>query len=190
MTQEVIDNIPSELKVLKSIKKISADTTNNKIMIQSDIKLISFDNFSKKYAHEFGIPLLPRTVDGLYISKKDEWTFIEFKNGSINTVDIYRKIYDSLIMLVQMGYITWEKCRKNAEYIVVYNETEYGEKYGQCQNEQSNLKIQKHIRGLAQQTRRLFDLKKIEGYLVNKTYTFTEIEFESQFIDLKEKEYN
>ncbi|MDE6233164.1 MAG: hypothetical protein K2M60_07455 [Lachnospiraceae bacterium] len=188
MLQEVNDNIPSELKILKSIKKISADTTNKEFMLQSDLKVIDFDKFSKKYAHKFKIPILPKTVDGLYISKNDEWTFIEFKNGSIKTVDIYRKIYDSLIMLVEMGYLTWENCRNNAQYIVVYNENEYGEKYLECRKEQNNLKIQSHIRSLAKQPRKLFDLKNLNGYLVNKTSTLTQIEFQAQFIDLKEKE--
>lgn len=152
MLQEVIDKIPSDLKILKSIKKISADTTNKEFMINSDLKVI------------------------------------EFKNGGIKTVDIYRKIYDSLIMLVEMEYITQKECRNNAQYIVVYNESEYGEKYLKCREEQSNLKIQKHVRSLAEQPRKLFDLNKLDGYLVNKTFTLTQKEFQEQFICIKEKE--
>ncbi len=131
---------------------------------------------------------MPKTADALYISQSDEWTFIEFKNGSIKPADIYRKIYDSLIMLNQMGYACWEKCRKDFTYMVVYNENNFGEKYSQCNNEHSNLKIQRYIRKRAKQPRKLFNLDKLEGYLVKKTYTLNEQEFIQEFVKIKEKE--
>lgn len=41
---------------------------------------------------------------------------------------------------------------------------------------------------LAQQEEKLFGIDKFEGYLFNETHTYTQVLFENNFIQLKERE--
>ena len=48
---------------------------------------------------------MPCSNDALYVQDKNHWFFFEFKNGKIDATQLYRKIYDSIIMLLEMNVI-------------------------------------------------------------------------------------
>lgn len=54
-----------------------------------------------EYSKSVGLKGKPMSNDALYASADGQWYFIEFKNGSVDKSDIFRKIYDSIIMLVE-----------------------------------------------------------------------------------------
>ena len=67
------------------------------------------------------------TNDAFVISSDNKWYFIEFKNGSVDKADLYRKIYDSLIILLELGLMPDYSCiRGTVNYILVYNSEKYG----------------------------------------------------------------
>lgn len=106
-------------------------------------------------------------------------------NGTIHKDEVYRKLYDSLIMLVEWNIIPdFDFIRKNIKYILVYN----GEKYGKIQEAPSREQNYSYFLKLAQQEERLFGIDKFEGYLFNETHTYTQVLFENNFIKLKERE--
>lgn len=182
MTEEVIDKLPKQLgKYICTLKSASMDTTNRKSMCESSIKVVHFDKVPNEYSRGKGWNGVPKSNDALYIDMEGKWYFIEFKNGEIQKDEIHRKLYDSLIMLMEWNIVpSFEFIRKNVNYILVYN----GEKYVSKALEENY----KYFMKLAQQEERLFGIEKFEGYLFNETHTYTQSLFENNFIKLKEKE--
>lgn len=187
MTEEIINKLPEQLgKHICTLKKASTDTTNDYSMCDSLIEVVNFDKLPNEYSRGRGWNSVPNSNDALYIDIEDKWYFIEFKNGSIHKEEIYRKMYDSLIMLIELNIIPdFNFIRENIKYILVYN----GEKYGkQIQKAPSRDKSYNYFMKLAQQEEKLFGIDKFEGYLFNETHTYTQGLFEDKFIKLKEQE--
>lgn len=186
MTEEVLNKLPDKLmKYICTLKKSSMDTTNRNPMCESNIKVVDFDKIPNEYARGKGWRGVPKSNDALYIDVQDKWYFIEFKNGTIQKDEIYRKLYDSLIMLIEWGIIPdFDFIRKNANYILVYNEG----KYGKIQQSPARKQNYDYFMNLAQQEERLFDIDKFEKYLFNETHTYTQSLFEKEFVQLKEIE--
>lgn len=123
---------------------------------------------------------VPNSNDALYISPDKKWFFIEFKNGSIDRADVYRKIYDSIIMLIELGAIPdFEYSRKNINYILVYNSEKYG-KNAQTQGLEENYS---YFWRLAQAEEKLFKIDHFEEYLLKETHTYTIPLFEKKFVE-------
>lgn len=188
MTEEAIDKLPKQLeKYVCTLKKASMDTTNKKPMCESSLKVVHFDKIPNVYSRGRGWSGVPKSNDALYIDIEGKWHFIEFKNGTIQKDEIYRKLYDSLIMLIEWNVIpSFDFVRDNINYILVYN----GEKYGKIQYSQAREQNYGYLMKLARQEERLFDIDKFEGYLFNETHTYTQSLFEDNFIKLKEREEN
>lgn len=142
MTEEDIEKLPEILKdYICTLKRASLDTTNKQYMCESTIKVVNFDKIPNAYAKGRGWKSVPNSNDALYISFENRWYFIEFKNGSIDKADLYRKIYDSVIMLLEMNIIPdIEFVRKNIEFILVYN-SENMEKLSRLRQERQILII-------------------------------------------------
>lgn len=186
MTEAVINNLPELLrKHLCTLKKASMDTTNRQAMCESKIMVVNFDKIPNEYASGRGWSGVPKSNDALYIDTKNKWFFVEFKNGTVKKDEIYRKIYDSLIMLVELGLIpNLDFARNNINYILVYNE----EKTSKCPPSESRDITYGYFGKLAQTEKRLFDIDKFEKYLFHETHTYTKELFQEKFIDQKEKE--
>lgn len=124
MTDKVIKELPDIfIDNICTMKKASTDSTNKETMTESLIKVINFDKIPNIYAKGRGWKAVPKSNDALYKDINGRWYFIEFKNGSFKQNDMYRKIYDSLIMLIDMKIInTFEDIRNNFCYIFVYND--------------------------------------------------------------------
>lgn len=186
MTEEIISKLPNELKgYICTLKKSSMDTTNRNPMTESAIKVVNFDKIPNEYARGKGWGGVPKSNDALYIDVQGKWFFIEFKNGTIQKDEVYRKLYDSLIILTEWGIIpNFDFVRENINYILVYN----GEKYGKIQKSEALEQSYGYFMNLAQQEERLFELDKFESYLFNEVHTYTQSLFENSFVKPKEQE--
>lgn len=186
MTEEVISKLPGKLQdYICTLKKASMDTTKKHPMCESLIKVVDFDKIPNEYSRGRGWSGVPKSNDALYIDVQGKWFFIEFKNGTIQKDEVYRKIYDSLIMLMEWGLIpNFDFIRENINYILVYNEG----KYGKVQQSQALDQNYSYFMKLAQQEKRLFDIDKFENYLFKETHTYTPNLFEKNFVKLKERE--
>ena len=119
------------------------------------------------------------SADAFVISSDNIWYFIEFKNGSIDKADLYRKIYDSVIMLLEMNIIPdIEFVRKNIEFILVYN----SEKYGKIKPSPAREANFNYILRRAGQEEKLFQVEKLEQYLLKETHTYTKELFNEKFV--------
>lgn len=186
MKQAVIDKLPAEL-VHKccTLKKASKDNAKGAFMTESQIEVIDFDKMPNEFSRGKGWNSVPKSNDALYISDKDEWTFIEFKNGEVHKDEIYRKLYDSILMLIQMEFVpSFQFVRDNVGYILVYN----SEKYGKNEKPKSLSEINDYTLRRAKTEKKLFDVKNFEGYLLKETHTYSAEEFEEKFVKIIEDE--
>lgn len=186
MTDNIINSLPSVFQQhICTLKKTSLDGTNNEYICDSVIRVINFDKIPNEYSKGKGWPCVPKSNDALYIDTSGKWYFIEFKNGSIEMRDIYRKIYDSLLMLIEMKIIPdINFCRTNIIYILVYNE----KKYGNTTSSPNREAIFNHLFALSRQEERLFEVDKLEKYLLHETHTYTYDQFKDNFVRIKERE--
>lgn len=187
MLEEVKNQLPDWLKdkSLCTLKKASCDDSKKEYMCNSKITVIDFDKIPKFYAKQKGIPSLPTSNDALYIDMDGNWYFIEFKNGSIDKSNIYRKLYDSLIMLLELGVITdLEFVRKQGHYILVYN----SENDKVIPNSDGRNEHYRYIQSRSGVENRLFDVDKFEKYLFRSTHTYTKTEFIDKFVNHMEKQ--
>lgn len=180
---------------LKEIRKICKDKTNNQVMCKSNITAVDFDKISRKYCKKKGVPSFPCTVDAMYISMNGQWYLIEFKNGDINQLQVHRKIYDSLIMLLELEIMKdFQFARNNITYILVYNSKKYGIDTERLDLESGSLKkVYDYTLKRAEEERKLFGLYKLENYLLKEVHTYTEMEFHDKFIgpmEIEEQIYN
>lgn len=186
MREEVINTLPEILKKYTcTLKKASMDTTNKSQMCESKLIVVNFDKIPNEFARGKGWSGVPKSNDVLYVDVHGKWYFVEFKNGTIQKDEIYRKIYDSLIMLIEWKIIPdFDFIRENVIYILVYNE----KKYGKIQESPAREENYSYFMGLAKQEKRLFEVDKFEKYLFNETHTYTQCLFNEKFVLPKEQE--
>ncbi len=184
MTEDTISKLPKLFaNHIVTLKRTSKDETNAAFMTESLIRVVHFDKIPQVYAKGKGWRAVPKSNDALYIDG-NKWSFIEFKNGTIKRDDIYRKIYDSLIMLIELGEITgFQFSRENIDYILVYN----SEKFPKCQESESREKGFSYILNLAKKEEKLFELDLLEGYLLHEVHTYTKEVFQERFVSVMEK---
>lgn len=128
---------------------------------------------------------MPKSNDALYIDVKGQWYFIEFKNGSINSGEIYKKLFDSIVMLLDEKIIPdIQFVRDNINYILVYNSN----KYGKIANSPARESIYRYTFERAEEEEKLFDIDKFEQYLFRETHTYTPSLFKKEFVLPKERE--
>lgn len=188
MKEETIEKLSEVLqKHICTIKKASFDDSRKESMCDSLLKVVDFDKIPNEYARGKGWRNVPKTNDALYISEENDWYFIEFKNGSIDRADIYRKVYDSLVMLLELEIIpNIEFIRQRIKYYLVYNSGKYG-KIPCSEGRDVNYG---YVWRLAQEEEKLFGIEKLEQFLFNETHTYSKELFEKEFVipmELKEK---
>lgn len=188
MTEEIIENLPKPLDGhICTLKEASTDTTNGCNMSESMLKVVHFDKIPGEYSKAVGLKGKPMSNDALYVSADGQWYFIEFKNGSVDKSDVFRKIYDSIIMLVEMGIISgFQYARNHVRYILVYN----SDKYGKIQKSPNRDSIYTYVHERAKAEERLFGIEKLEGYLLEEAHTYTERLFQEKFVTSMEEQEN
>ena len=189
-----------------SLEEVSYDNENDIYMSNSQMQVCSFDKVKEWYVSE-KIPLAnpnPKSNDALYFGE-NECYFIEFKNGKITNqvnFEINKKIYDSLFILFDLEYRdkkgnlvnSISYTRSSMTYILVYNEenslnsrptrqTEEGKNRQQeVSSSRHRNELYKTMRKLAKEEFILFGLDQFENYLFKKVHTYTEKEFEQNFV--------
>lgn len=89
MDKNIIDKLPDILQSsIDTLKNTSYDSNNKEYMTECKDTVINFDKVVKnyyKYKNYEGIDIIPKSNDALYISNDNEFYFIEFKNGKLNS---------------------------------------------------------------------------------------------------------
>ncbi len=104
-----------------TLKELSKDNTNSEYMTESPEIAIDFDKVKDVYIKDIHPKSKPASNDALkYID--DQFYFIEFKNGNIaNVKNIRDKIFESLLMFLDITDKTISYTRDKGNYILVYN---------------------------------------------------------------------
>lgn len=188
MTEDVIRGLLDLLKRhVCTLKKASRDDTNHQEMCRSQLKVVDFDKIPNEYARGKGWRGVPKSNDALYISPEEKWYFIEFKNGSINSGEIYRKLYDSLIMLLELKILPdFEYIRRYIQYILVYN----SEKQERIPPSEGRDETYGYFLNRAKTEKKLFGIEKLEQYLFSETHTYSKADFENNFVKVMEETEN
>lgn len=85
-------------------------------------KAINFDKFQGWYRSQYKINCDLKSIDALFIPNKDTLLFIEFKSGNVDSTDIRRKIYDSVIIYLDYKNEMLSDFRNKFEFILVCNQ--------------------------------------------------------------------
>lgn len=183
MTKEILEKLTPILSGHKcTLQKASEDDARNLFMCESTLGVIDFDKIPKEYCRKLNCSAPPKSNDALYISLENDWYFIEFKNGTVEKADVYRKIYDSIIMLMELEIIPdFQFVRKHIHYILVYNPKKYSETPGRDA-------IHSYICERAENERELFNIHKFKGFLLKDTHTYTPELFKRNFVFPMERE--
>ncbi|MBR9896197.1 MAG: hypothetical protein GYB16_07415 [Gammaproteobacteria bacterium] len=90
---EIVNSYP---QFLKSLKSVSKNTSDNKMLLESDFKVFDFDNVQNE--HVSCDSVVHKSPDCL-IYYNGILYFIEFKQGSAKTHDIRLKIHEAIATL-------------------------------------------------------------------------------------------
>ena len=179
MIEKTIDELPEILKKnICTLKKSSFDQSGNEYMCESSIKVVDFDKIPNEYCRGKGWPCVPTSNDALYITTDKEGYFIEFKNGTVEKAKIYRKIYDSLIMLIELDIIPdLNFARNNINYILVYN----SDHYDKIPKSQGRDTYYTYFLDRADVELILFDISNFKRYLFKDVHTYSSEMFYNKF---------
>lgn len=177
MIREILDKLSPILSKHKcTLREASKDDTRALSMCESALEVIHFDKIPKEYCRTLNCSGIPKSNDALYISREDNWYFIEFKNGAVEKADVYRKIYDSIIMLIELKIIPdFQFVREHIRYILVYNPKKYSDMPGRDT-------IHSYVYERAESERELFEIQKFKAFLLKETHTYTPGLFRDNFV--------
>lgn len=180
------------LNQIVTLKRASKDENGGCVeyMTESQVGVINFDKVKEAYAKEKGLKNHPKSNDALYIQQGDIDTFIEFKNGYMEKrkgPELKEKIYDSLLILTDIIGENISYTREHLNYILVYNGVKNSDNENinpktKVQESQSREEISKYIFRHAQDRKIDFGLEKFKGYCFKEVATYTQEEFEQEFV--------
>ncbi|MBD5524271.1 MAG: hypothetical protein HDR04_07610 [Lachnospiraceae bacterium] len=155
-------------------------------MTDSSIQVINFDKVKEAYIKNMGLSSTPCSNDALYIGDNEKIYFIEFKNGVVKNkkvFNVYNKIYDSLLIFNDIVQENISFCRENVSFILVYNEGKNPNGENTTNDgESSKIKIGKYFYAKAKKKYVRFGLERFEKIYFRDVYTYTEKEFEDDFL--------
>ena len=108
---------------LKEASKNDAKKDDIKYMTESKLPAINFDKAKDNYIKDMELSSTPLSNDALLIIN-GRLMFIEFKDGHMDKeiYDVRRKIFESLLIVLDILDKTIKYSRDNISYILVYNE--------------------------------------------------------------------
>lgn len=180
------DNIEIFGKNIDTFQETSKDTDSGEIkyMMQSDVEVVNFDNVKNDYIQGMKLSNTPCSNDALYIDEQGEYFFVEFKNGVMKKdkiFNVYNKIYDSLLIINDIIGENISFCREHVNFILVYNESKNPDDHTKPV-ENSRVAIGKYFSAKASKKFVRFDLNRLKKIYFKDIYTYTEKEFEEEFL--------
>jgi hypothetical protein len=158
-------------------------------MTESTLSVVNFDSVKSEYIKDMGLSETPKSSDALFSDERNNYYFIEFKNGRIDKAKIFEirlKIFDSLLIFTDIIGKGIGFTRENMNYILVYNEDKNPldeNKGSDIQVSRSRDEIAKHfIEKKAKKKYIRFNLERFEKLYFKGVFTLTEGAFENEFV--------
>ena len=179
--------LKSSVCTLKETSKDKHDgTKSNDYMIESLLPVVNFDTVKDKYIKDMSLSETPASNDAFYVDSQGNAYFVEFKNGVMNRQKVFKvrlKIFDSLLMLTDIGGVSIADTRDKLTYILVYNEeknpvpeeTEY-------QVSQSRVAISQHYLHKSNKEFIRFDLERFNKLYFKDVFTVNAKRFNDDFV--------
>lgn len=182
-----IEDYPIFARHCSTLKETSKDKHGENIafMTESNLEIIDFDGVKDEYICTLNLLETPKSNDALYLNLEGKWTFIEFKNGKINSNEKFRirkKIFDSLLIFTDIVEKGISYTRKNMEYILVYNEEKNNDDKSDIEVSESRDKIAKSFIKKGGEHYIKYGLEAFQNYCFFKVHTYTKSEFNEKFI--------
>ena len=158
-------------------------------MTESQYLVVSFDSVKNEYIRDLKVYQSPTSNDALLSYGEGRLIFIEFKNGNMHTNkqhDVRKKIFDSLLIFTDIAKVGISYTRSHMDYILVYNENKYSDsemdENSTVGDSKSRDQIGKRLMALGNDTYIKFGLEMFKNYCFKDVYTYTECEFEKNFV--------
>lgn len=186
---DIFDKIEYFNDTKETFREMSYDGTDNVSMIDCNQIGYNFDKVKTHYANSLGLTEeVAKSIDTLYYSRKiNKYIFVEFKNGLMKNAkaDVIHKLKDSLLFFCDIFNANISFTRKNALFILVYNEeknkkknnTTNGDEYGKDE-------MKDHIYGLAKEHEIRFGLERYRGLYFCDVFTYGKAEFNNVLNDI------
>ena len=170
-----------------SLSKVKSDTLKDYIvtyMTDAENKVINGDKLIKKYNSKYKFSLKVSSVDAIYKFTNGIIYLIEFKSGSVNKEDVYKKAYDTYIALSELKLIkNINNSKSRFFYIIVYKE----------EHSDYNTKIKNTLKKYLNNIRKNKDYYKIgyfEGYLFKESFACSQDDFNTFIVKEFDNEEN
>ncbi len=161
-----------------TLKSASEDDSNHAHMVDYIYNVLDYDGIAKKHHLKKNYPYRLSSNDAVYISNNGIPYFIEFKNGTIDKLDIQKKGVGSAILAMDLGIVdSLKELQEKAVYILVYNDAVIETKQTKSQNSISN-----DIRRKAYREERRLNALNGVAWLYHAAYSYSVSEFEKKFI--------
>jgi hypothetical protein len=182
-----INNFPILTRHISTLKETSKDDHNGIVtyMTNAEAHAINFDDVKSEYVSLLALSESPKSNDALFINSSDLATFIEFKNGYFDKPKefaVRKKVYDSILILNDIINENISFSRKHLDYILVYNESKNPDSKTSYSSSESRDYIDKTLLGFGNERLIKFGLERFQGYCFKNVYTYTEKEFEENFV--------
>ena len=177
---------------LSTLKETSKDNHNGEevYMTESELPAVNFDDVKDVYISRLTVNEVPKSVDALFFdNKEDTITFIEFKNGYMKdkkVFDVRLKVFDSLLIFLDIVGKTIDYSRKHFDFILVYNKVKNVDNLcigDEIQPSVSRTDISKILLEKRAKVKFIqFGLTRFEKLYFKEVYTYNEEEFETKFV--------
>ena len=184
MTQNDIIALSSSLPSLhqRSLGELSANDQGKQCLGAqlpcASLTAVWFDKvkedwYDKQFFHQV------RSADALY-KHGSSYYLIEFKTGTPSNFDIHRKLYDSIIGLLENKVLSLSECRENLQYIIVSLEYKTFQQHQELMRHFGFGVIEPWDYVVTRQNLQNWDkndIRKLSGFLVNKVYKLSPEDF-------------
>ena len=174
-------NIPFSPKYdgfVKTLTYCSYDKRNARHVIESDEKLIDFDDVKHLYVKKFRILHAPSSADGFFADENNGYVLAEFKAGQIKAKDIVKKAYDSAFILCELQSISLSWIRENVTFVLVRPIKDPSK----SKDEQSFQAMVDAATKKSTEKIRFYIPEEIKGFIYKDVFEMTADEFISKYI--------
>ena len=169
---------------IQNLSDLSASSDQNKRCLNKTthvhsalLQAVNFDKVKEEwYQKRFHDQV--KSCDALYYHD-DNYYLLEFKTGEVNGLDVFRKIYDSIIGLMEHNKLTLEDCRKRLNVILIANHAEQSTNAAYMSHLQLQSDWDYTMTKAFLKTLKDNDIRRLTNYLVKWAYRMTPDEFEA-----------
>lgn len=183
LSNSLFNSSNSSYNIEDSLHNVSISTqdTNGETikiyMTEFENIIINGDKLKNKYVSKYHFPAKPSSVDAIYKFKNDNIYLIEFKNGSIEKIEIYKKAYDTFIILLDLEIIeNINFSRNKVFYILVYKEDT-------SNINQANIENEIEAKAGIYKNKDLFRIGSFEEYLFKEAFACSKENFDKYIVN-------